>query len=373
MARFFLKNWRSLISILIIGLIAVPFFNNCSPTEFSNAQETPDNLSLAAQAVACGTKTSGSRWWELDVRTRSHTCPSGTIIQTRYNIEKICSNGEVMETGQSLIDSVSPQCVGPCVSKSAKWFMTEGAVREPLNCQNGQVFNNIYQRLVEYRCVKNISTPTGVIKTGALLLGETCSSAGTICGNDAGGVARAEGAIWQEPIHNLVITQNCPNNARGVVQLDCERLIEYKCSNGLRRLTERMPVTLSCASTNDCSSAPPTCDFEGATKQYGEVWHKRIAPDFSNMGACTEGGDFIITSQRLQSYMCHNGEVQAQSVLRGATIRQTGRCGPKPCPIVYGTGQQNWEVTSAGGGWGTCMAIRCHRNYMRVNNQCVSY
>lgn len=365
---------KTIFLFLLIGFISIPFFYNCSPSTFQ-VEKNLQGVGEISLALACGDRASGTRWWDLDTQTQSYSCPSGNTIQVRYYIEKRCDNGIILPTGQRVLDSTGPTCAGVCQSQTQAWTVSEGHLQQTISCSNGQAFNNIYERLVEYRCENNSAVSTGNVQTGALVSGQSCSIPGAPCGNDVSGTPRAEGSVWQERISDATNTSACPNGGAGTISVNCEQYLEFQCTSGLKQLTTRQIVTMNCLPTSTCSTAPASCSTESGPRQDQESWTSRIYPNFEDPGVCALGGDLMISSARLQTYTCNNGAVVAQQVVRGQNMSQVGQCAPKACVITNGTGQQNWMADTsspgAGGQWGVCYATSCSSGYEIYNGQCV--
>lgn len=363
------------LTVFFLAVCTTPFFYNCSPSSFS-ANKTAFNASEnATVGLACGSNLSGTRWWDLDNQTQTYTCPTGATIQVRYLVEKRCDNGITTVTGQRVVDTSGPTCPAACQSQTQKWTVAEGNLQQTVSCSNGQAFNNIYQRLVEYSCVNNAAVATGNVITGALVSGQSCSTPGVACGNDSSGNARTEGAVWQERINDATTTMACPNNATGNVTVRCEQYLEFQCVSGLKQLTTRQLVTLNCNPTNNCSTSPLACSTESGGRLNQETWTSRIYPDFIEPGVCTSGGDLMISSERLQTYQCNNGVVVPQQVVRGQPVSQSGQCAPLSCLVTNGSGRQSWVLDStepgAGGHWGVCSATSCETGFEIYNGLCV--
>lgn len=355
-----------------LAILTVVTYQNCAPTKFTAMGEMEETLPSGLSVLSpesCGQHASGSRWWEVDPNTETASCPGGSSIELRYQVEKLCDNGTITLTGQRITDSSNPTCPSLCQSQTAPWNVEDGIMQQVVNCPGSTTAVEIHERLVQYTCVNGSPQATGTISPGDLVAGGCPAVPTNPCVNSTNGQMQSEGTIWQEPIADYTYSQACEGSSVRS-QHTCDRFIEYQCLQNMKQLTNREVVTLNCQQTVACPVTYDSCSSESGTHPHLSTWTRRIAPDFSDPGNCTAGGDLFITSERLQTYQCNDGNVIAQQVVRGATIGQTGQCGPRACSYPNGTGRQNWISTTSQ--WGACEPIACNSGYELLQRQCLA-
>lgn len=360
------KNFWKL-CFLFLAVIVPLGFQNCTPA--FKAIDSVGTKSLSSlSAKACGEQVSGSRWWEVDSEIEVLTCGNNHNLPQRYYIEKSCDNGVIFATGQRIADSTNPVCQTACQFLTQTWTVNEGYINLPDICNGGVAVNAFYERKAQYKCVNSVPVATGTFTPGAKIAGGCDSTGAAPTCKNASSQAQAEGMVWQERLGNYSFTQGCLG---GNTQLTCERHFEFQCAKNVKQLTSRGAVLLNCQSNSQCPQQAASCQTSEGLRTHLSTWTKRISPDFTDAGPCAQGGDLMITSERLQTYKCDNGTIYEQQVVRGANIAQIGQCGPKSCTMASGTGQQKWVTVGSSSQWGPCEATTCQAGYKIDDNVCV--
>ena len=356
--------------VFLLFAIIIPLgFQNCSPSSFNTSSlSSTGALSLSSQSVSsCGSHASGSRWWEEDPVIEPVTCGSH-VLPHRYYVEKTCNNGTTFATGQRVADSTNPICQTSCQSTTQPWTVTEGYIQIADMCTGGVAVNAIYKRQVQYSCVNNVPTATGQVIPGDKIAGGCLSNSNPPTCQNATGQTQAEGMVWQERTTNFTYNESCTGGQR---QVSCERYFEYRCTGGVKQFTSRAVVSMNCQASSQCTTPTASCTTTSGTHSHLSTWTERVNPDFVDAGTCTNGGDLMITSERLQTYQCNNGTVVSQQVVRGANISSIGQCGPKSCTLANGTGEQRWVTVSGSAQWSACEATSCNSGYVSQGGACV--
>lgn len=351
---------------LFLAIIIPIGFQNCSPSQFKS--DTFGTSALSSQNVSgCGNQASGSRWWEADPMIEPLTCGSH-ILPLRYYLEKTCSNGTTFATGQRVADSTNPICQTGCQSTTQPWTVVEGHIAIADMCTGGIPVNALYERRVQYSCVNNAPVATGQVLPGNKIAGGCLSNMNPPPCQNANSQTQAEGMVWQERTTNFTYDESCSGGQR---QVSCERYFEYQCTGGVKQFTSRAVVSMNCQTSSQCTAPTASCTSPGGSRPHMSTWSERISPDFVDAGTCAQGGDLMITSERLQTYQCNNGTVVPQQVVRGINIDSIGQCGPKTCALANGVGEQTWVNVSGTAQWSSCNAVTCNAGYIKESGACV--